>query len=56
MKVVLDSYYNQKIWGLDRDRYKVVARLVTEAVTAMVVQGKVAQGIDISHCAWWGLC
>ena len=49
VKVALDSYYNQKIWGLDRDRYKVVAQLVTEAVTDMVTQGKVKHRIEISH-------
>ena len=49
VKVALDYYYKQNIWSLDRDRYKVIAQLVTEAVHAMVVQGKVKHGIDISH-------
>ena len=48
MKEALEPYYNQKI--IDRDRFKVVARTVTEAVSAMVVEGKVAQGREVAQC------
>ena len=56
VKVALDYYYKQNIWSLDRDRYKVIAQLVTEAVHAMVVQGKVKHGIDISHAVVGLVC
>ena len=44
-KEALAPYYDLQL--IDRARFKAVARMVTEAASAIVVTGEVAQGRDL---------